>query len=836
MINVKNKKTIKKVANSSFKSEKLRNIFAVIAIVLTTVLFCGLFAISSSLLASMEEATARQVGSKAHAGIKFLTVDEYDKISRHPDIKEISYSVALGSAENAGLKRQSEIRYTKDELFAEMFFAMPTTGRLPKANNELATDTLVLNDLGIEAQLGQIITLEFSVCGEKYTESFTLVGFWDGDIILPSSQIWLSKEYIDGILGKYDLKSLGKIIGSINAEFNFNNSWNLEKKLQNVICESGLDSNDINGGVNWAYSGGKTIELSTVLGIVLILASIIFCGYLMISNVFMISVAKDVCFYGLLKTIGTTGKQIKIIIRRQALLICAIGIPIGLIIGCILGRILVPIVLENLNIGIVKVSIRWWVYLFTALFSIITVLISTHKAGMIASKICPIDALRMTDVSGNNIKKRKSGEKICLWKMASENVGRNRKRLYLVVLSLSLSMIILNGAYSMSDSLNMDAYLSDMISHDFVVSDISWFNPFSKKIETDSLNSEFMNELSEQKGIESFGKVYYSTGICDIDYRWDNMAERVNEELDKDNAWIELLTNMISDGFAVYNVYGVDDNFWKDVKVFQGEIDLEKLYSGKYVVVSAYDDEGKVCAYKVGETIEVFNSAGESRNCEIIAIGNIPYGISCKRSTPAEINILIPSDVFLEYVEEKCPMLVTLDVEDAEIDNMEQLLSEKFEIINPRIQHTSKASLIKEYEDTQRTYKIVGIVISVLLAFIGIANFANTCITSIVARKHELAILESIGMTLKQQRNMLLLEGLIYIIYTIVFTCTIGTLIGYYGLSLFLSGSDYYTIVFTIKPALLCMPLFLIIIMIIPIVSQRFVCRESIVERLRRTE
>ena len=48
---------------------------------------------------------------------------------------------------------------------------------------------------------------------------------------------------------------------------------------------------------------------------------IVLTGYLIIYNIFQISVMKDIRFYGLLKTIGTTGKQIKKIIRRQALLL-----------------------------------------------------------------------------------------------------------------------------------------------------------------------------------------------------------------------------------------------------------------------------------------------------------------------------------------------------------------------------------------------------------------------------------------------------------------------------------------------------------------------------------
>ena len=129
MINVKNKKTIKRVADISFKREKMRNIFAMIAITLTTVLFCSLFAVSSSFLASMEESTMRQVGGSSHGGFKNVTIEQYETLRKHPDIKEISYTVALATAENAKLsKRPTEIRYANDELAAEMRFSLPTTG------------------------------------------------------------------------------------------------------------------------------------------------------------------------------------------------------------------------------------------------------------------------------------------------------------------------------------------------------------------------------------------------------------------------------------------------------------------------------------------------------------------------------------------------------------------------------------------------------------------------------------------------------------------------------------------------------------------------------------
>lgn len=87
--------------------------------------------------------------------------------------------------------------------------------------------------------------------------------------------------------------------------------------------------NYISTGVNWGYSASQlaeNIDPGTILAIAAMLLLIVFTGYLIIYNVFQISVANDIHFYGLLKTIGTTPSQISRMIRLQALLLSLLGI------------------------------------------------------------------------------------------------------------------------------------------------------------------------------------------------------------------------------------------------------------------------------------------------------------------------------------------------------------------------------------------------------------------------------------------------------------------------------------------------------------------------------
>ena len=52
-----------------------------------------------------------------------------------------------------------------------------------------------------------------------------------------------------------------------------------------------------------------------------------------------------------------------------------------------------------------------------------------------------------------------------------------------------------------------------------------------------------------------------------------------------------------------------------------------------------------------------------------------------------------------------------------------------------------------------------------------------------MSRKREIAVLQSLGMTRKQTRRLLSFEGLIYLFAAFVFSVTVGSLIGYLGVS-----------------------------------------------------
>ena len=252
----------------------------------------------------------RQTGGDGHAVLKYITDEEFDHIKDHSLIKEIAYNrVLCDSVENKEfLKRHAEFWYY-DKVGLKLGFCEPTSGHVPEAENEVIADTKTLELLGVPLEIGAPLTLSLNIRGETVQRGFILSGWWESDPVFNVGQIFTSRAYVDSHLAelKNTMKEDHSFTGVICAYIMFDNSMDLEGKLERVITESGysLDenaSNYIASNVNWAYlSANFAMDGGTLSILISGLLLIVLTGYLIIYNIFQISVIRDIRFYGLLK-------------------------------------------------------------------------------------------------------------------------------------------------------------------------------------------------------------------------------------------------------------------------------------------------------------------------------------------------------------------------------------------------------------------------------------------------------------------------------------------------------------------------------------------------------
>ena len=150
------------VSQKFMKANRLRNIFAIIGIVLTTVLFTCIFTISGSWVASIKASAMRQSGTAAHGEFKYLSYEEYEKIKQHDSIDKIGTSRIVAMVTNPELgARSAEVRCASDEWVAGIVYAMPTVGRLPEAKDEIALDSIMLELLGVPCRIGEMVEITY---------------------------------------------------------------------------------------------------------------------------------------------------------------------------------------------------------------------------------------------------------------------------------------------------------------------------------------------------------------------------------------------------------------------------------------------------------------------------------------------------------------------------------------------------------------------------------------------------------------------------------------------------------------------------------------------------
>ena len=154
--------------------------------------------------ASYETYQFRQVGGYAHGTFKDVSPEQAERIAAHPKVKAVGARKAIGiTADGVFSKTPAEISYM-DANCTKWSYATPTTGRMPESGKEVAMDTAALQLLGVTPELGAEVTISYSITDKDQTaftvtDTFTLVGYWDYDELMPVHYINISRDYADDI-------------------------------------------------------------------------------------------------------------------------------------------------------------------------------------------------------------------------------------------------------------------------------------------------------------------------------------------------------------------------------------------------------------------------------------------------------------------------------------------------------------------------------------------------------------------------------------------------------------------------------------------------------------
>lgn len=882
-MNVKNAGCIRKLSMKTLWASRKRNLIAIAAIALTALLFTSLFTIALSLTESYESYTFREIGGYNHGAFKEVNEEQAAAIAAHPKVRAAGLRTVGGYAGTGVFaKSPGELSYMDDNC-TTWSYAQPAVGRTPRSGKEITMDTKALSLLGVEPALGAEVRLSFTVgsdrdAGFEKTDTFTLVGWWEYDQVVPVHYLNVSQEYIENLQAEALEHGLDTFRSDLNVMMA--SSVNIRGQMERVDQDLGYTwdqkgaENNVRIGVNWGYTSERALEdldLGTVLGIGAFLILVIFTGYLIIYNIFQISVTGDIRFYGLLKTIGTTPRQLKRIIRYQALGLCVVGIPVGLGLGWGVGALLVPVVMAGSTIAAgTTISVSPVIFVLAALFALFTVLLSCGKPGKIAAKVSPVEAVRYTDATQHSAKSRRS-RSTGVFAMAFANLGRNKKKTVLVMASLALAVVLLNVLTMFVGGFDMEKFLSQKTCADFIVSTTDYFR-FNHA--QSFISQEQIGEIEENTPMSLSGLGYCSGTFNNVAWMTEeNWRAQRRERFDATQVEAQLAALSRKDNLVAGDalIEGLDRSLFEKLQVVEGDIaPLLEKDSHAVAVAVGVDDYGNVYGQefcpKVGEQIPVgYVSKWEtvdSRTGEpftedtpmefleprvveskdvtytVCAWVVVPYSMSYRHSTVGGYELVLSKDALeADNGVAAIPMVYLFDTPDGEAEaEAEAYLAELTADPNGTLMYESKETARKEFASYQSMFLLVGGLLCFIIGIVGVLNYINAIMTGILSRQREFAVLQAVGMTGRQMKAMLIWEGMFYALGSALIALVLSLVLNPLAGRVLEGMFWFFTVHFMIVPVLGAIPVFALLGWGIPAVMYRHTGKKSIVERLRETE
>lgn len=834
MLKVNNKEIINDLAKTTYFAHKKRNLLTIMSIFLTTFLICSVLSIGMSYWNTVALRQQRIQGMDYDISLTEPRDDQVSAIRKMENVKYAGLSVKC-----AVLSKYEDKKLDKIKIFwldstcweKQTIPALDSyTGEYPQKDDEIMLSKSALNSMGIEKPyVGMKLPLTYQSLAENRNDentvkTFILSGwFWDYS---GTAKGYVSNEFYQttGVL-QTDLTQGELKISLVNPLYSENDIT----KMQNQI---GLSGNQI---IEADYDTISNF-CKTIIGLFVLLLFVFASGYLFIYNTLYISVNKDIRYYGQLKTIGTTSVQIRKMINIQVLWNTVIGIPLGLICSAIVGKIIIPQVLHAFNPTIMAKDVEAvsvWAFILATVFSFATTVLSTRKPAKIAQNCSPVEALKYIGDSSSNVKSkiRNGGD---IWSMVRINLFRDKKQFGVTMCSLSLALslfMIMNVVIQANNATNI---LNHTYDYDLQILNQTLLSDNEEQVITDDFieNVKNINGVKDVRTLESVtATVPYQEDVYGEYYKELYHSRYTPGDYDKDINMYKHQADYNNNMFSC-RIVGIDDlEFDRLNQTLDTPLNKEAFNNGEIAFASKIFIEGNpgIAGKKVNFSISNADGSNKEETIEIGALIDFPAYYAAGYSP----DLIVSDDYFEKLVQQPLIEMIKINYKEPFSKNTEALIMNLI-TDNHALSVDSKLNRYSEMKNSENQITVLGGSIGLIVMLLAILNYLNMMSASVQNRSKEFAVLESIGMTGKQIKKMVVSESLCYAILSIVVAIIIGLPASYFAFENF----NVYGLPFSF-PIAIDVLLFLIVIavcVISIILILRKTKNESIIELLRQDE
>lgn len=773
----------KQLTGRYLKSNKKRSALTIIGIILSVALISSIGLFFKGIQVAEIDQAKNDYGAW-HVMYKKVDSGLLSKVANNPKVSRYGFYTRGKEVQLSG--KLSAFEEIATDKAIDLFPYRVKTGRLPQNENEVSIEKWALKYIDSNAKVGDKINFD--------NKQYTLVGILediienqiDNKVMLLTKNNNVNKE--NSIL-LVEVSSKTKL-GTAVTELKQLTSQDNVQENTSLLFAQGVSGN--NDGLR-----GLLVTIGIIVGIVMVATIAV------IYNSFQISVVERIKQFGLLRAVGTTPKQIRKIVLREASVLAAIAVPLGLLFGvvAIYGISFVFKLIGGDTVIPMRASVDFQILGISAVVGLISIYLSALIPAFFAGRISPLVAISSrTSITKEKIKRRKNRivQKLFGFEgaMAAKNIKRNRKRYRITVFSIVISVVLfvtfksfmdmsLTVTTAPNESKNMhfsivrdnQATEQNLAIGDNVINNIKSLKSVDKvyKIYDPYFFDTAINPNKEVKEVQDIGNIYNRAKVSGNDKTiiessmviYDDSAMgaakkyiesgNINvEDLNKENGIILIRKNRIFDQKTKKEYFGQI----ADLKVGD-EIELQYKETSDQEKPKLEFGKGKVNKVKIMAIVdnEPFNFRGSSRGIKMITTEQVVKNISGKSEVkPVNLNVSIKDVKNEDAAKSEIEGVIKSDPSLELINNIDQ---------NRR----SKTSMLM--------VQILMYGFVVVVSLIGSVNIINTLTTNIILRKREFAALKSIGLTQKGLRKMIVLEGLLYGIMGTIYGSIIGCGLSY---------------------------------------------------------
>ncbi len=713
----------------SAKVHRKQNRMSIICIVLAVFLVTAIFGMADMLIRG-QILQAQQEKGNWHIGIRNISDEDANLIASRPEVAAVADYGVLNYRGEQGytLSGKNVAICGSNESAVTEIFATLDKGAFPSNENEALVTNNAKNMLHLE--IGEQIVITMPDGSER---TYTISGFMNNAAKLmgeDSYGVFLTTEsfraiYPDGT-------------GSNPADYTmryvqFKSARNIQSNIAVIKQQFGLSDEQVSENTELLGLLGQSrnsfmLQVYAVAVILFIL--VLVAGVLMITSSMNSNVAQRTEFFGMVRCIGTTPKQVMRLVRKEALNWCRFAIPLGVVGGIVLVWVLC-FILRQLSPeffgGMPAFSISYPSVIAGIVVGLLTVLLAARSPAKKASKVSPLAA-----VSGNanDLQPVKKAANTKFFKIETSlgihHAKASKKNFILMIGSFSVSIIL---------------FLAFSVTIDFMNHTLTPLQPWTADISvispenTCSVKAEYIEELWQNSAVKNaYGRMFAY-----------NVPVIVNGE--------EKVVDLIS-----YEDMQFD---WAKDYLLSGS--LEKAQSETNTGLIVFDSQNDI---EAGNVITL-NLNGSQADLEIVGVvSQCPFN-----NSPGVGKLICSEDTFRKLTGETDYTIIDIQLfknaTENDVRDIHSLVGSQYTFSDERMGNSN----------TRGAYYCFGLFIYgflVLIALITLFNIINSIAMSVAAKMKQYGAFRAIGLSNRQLAKMIVAEASTYAITGIICGSVLG--------------------------------------------------------------